>query len=75
MLKLPDMAYYDIYPPLVQLDKKVTLAEMRTTTLEAVKPLGPEYGRASPRRRRRSGWIPAAPGQEIGRLYEPRRGL
>jgi len=44
MLKLPDMAYYDIYPPLVQLDKKVTLAEMRTTTIEAVKPLGPEYG-------------------------------
>jgi oligoendopeptidase F len=44
MLKLPDMAYYDIYPPLVQLDKKVTVPEMRTTVLEAVKPLGPEYG-------------------------------
>ncbi|WEJ97867.1 MAG: oligoendopeptidase F [Candidatus Sphingomonas phytovorans] len=44
MLKLPDMAYYDIYPPLVQLDKKVTVPEMRTTVIEAVKPLGPEYG-------------------------------
>jgi len=43
MLGLPDMAYYDIYPPLVQLDKKFTLPEMRTTTLEAVKPLGPDY--------------------------------
>ena len=37
------MAYYDIYPPLVQLDKKVTVPEMRTTVLEALKPLGPDY--------------------------------
>ncbi|MEO7690000.1 MAG: M3 family oligoendopeptidase, partial [Sphingomonas sp.] len=44
MLKLPDMAYYDIYPPLVQLDKKVTVPEMRPIVLEALKPLGPEYG-------------------------------
>lgn len=43
MLGLPDMAYYDIYPPLVALDKKVTVAEMRGITLDAVKPLGPEY--------------------------------
>lgn len=43
LLKLPDMAYYDIYPPLVALDRKVTLAEMRTTVLEAVRPLGPDY--------------------------------
>ncbi|HEX7656584.1 MAG TPA: oligoendopeptidase F [Sphingomonas sp.] len=43
LLKLPDMAYYDIYPPLVQLDKKVTVPEMRTTVLEALKPLGPDY--------------------------------
>ena len=43
LLGLPDMAYYDIYPPLVQLDKKVGLAEMRATVLEAVKPLGPDY--------------------------------
>jgi oligoendopeptidase F len=44
LLKLPDMAYYDIYPPLVQLDRKVTVPEMRTTAIEALKPLGPEYG-------------------------------
>lgn len=43
LLKLPDMAYYDIYPPLVQLDKKVTVPEMRTTVLEALKPLGSDY--------------------------------
>lgn len=43
LLKLPDMAYSDIYPPLVQLDRKVTIAEMRATVLEAVKPLGPDY--------------------------------
>ena len=43
LLKLPDMAYYDIYPPLVQLDRKVTVPEMRTTVLDAVKPLGPDY--------------------------------
>lgn len=45
MLKLPDMAYYDIYPPLVSLDRRFTLSEMRTLTLEATKPLGPEYAK------------------------------
>ncbi|MBO9621412.1 MAG: oligoendopeptidase F [Sphingomonas sp.] len=43
MLKLPDIAYYDIYPPLVSLDRSFTLDQMRATTLEAVKPLGPDY--------------------------------
>ena len=43
MLKLPDIAYYDIYPPLVSLDRPFTLEQMRTLTLEAVKPLGPDY--------------------------------
>jgi len=43
LLGLPDMAYYDIYPPLVALDKKVTVPEMRGVTMAAVKPLGPEY--------------------------------
>ncbi|THD37920.1 MAG: oligoendopeptidase F [Sphingomonas sp.] len=43
MLGLPDMAYYDIYPPLVALDKRVTVPEMRGITMAAVKPLGPEY--------------------------------
>ena len=43
MLKLPDMHYYDIYPPLVSLDRKFSLADMRTIALEALKPLGPDY--------------------------------
>lgn len=43
LLGLPDMAYYDIYPPLVALDKKVAVADMRGITQAAVKPLGPEY--------------------------------
>lgn len=43
MLGLPDIAYYDIYPPLVSLDRTFTLGQMRSVTLEAVRPLGPEY--------------------------------
>jgi oligoendopeptidase F len=45
MLGLPDMGYWDIYPPLVKSDRSYSLTEMRQLTLEAVKPLGPEYGR------------------------------
>jgi oligoendopeptidase F len=44
MLNLPEIAYYDIYPPLVSLDRTFTLDEMRTLTLAAIKPLGPDYG-------------------------------
>jgi oligoendopeptidase F len=44
MLKLPDMAYYDIYPPLVSLDRTFSLDEMRALTIEAIKPLGADYG-------------------------------
>lgn len=43
LLGLPDMHYYDIYPPLVSLDRPFTLEQMRATTLEAVKPLGKDY--------------------------------
>jgi len=43
MLGLPDMHYYDIYPPLVSLDRTFTLDEMRRVTLEAVQPLGRSY--------------------------------
>lgn len=43
MLKLPDIGYWDIYPPLVALDRKFTLDQMRTLTLEACKPLGKDY--------------------------------
>lgn len=43
MLKLPDIGYYDIYPSLVSMDRSYTLDQMRSTTLEAVKPLGADY--------------------------------
>lgn len=43
ILKLPDIGYYDIYPPLVQLDRKFTVPEMRTIALQALAPLGPDY--------------------------------
>ncbi len=45
MLDLPDIHYYDIYPPLVSLDRTFTLGDMRNVTIEALKPLGPDYGR------------------------------
>lgn len=43
LLKLPDVHYYDIYPPLVSLDNTWTIEQMRTITLDAVKPLGADY--------------------------------
>jgi oligoendopeptidase F len=44
MLNLDQIAYYDIYPPLVKLDRTFSLDEMRTLTLAAIKPLGADYG-------------------------------
>jgi len=46
LLGLPDMAYWDIYPPVTKLDAKFDLAATRKLSLEAMKPLGPEYGEA-----------------------------
>jgi oligoendopeptidase F len=43
MLNVPQMAYYDIYPPLVHSDIKFPLARAKQLTLEAVAPLGSEY--------------------------------
>jgi len=43
MLGLDQIAYYDIYPPLVKLDRTFSLDEMRTLTVAAIKPLGPDY--------------------------------
>jgi oligoendopeptidase F len=43
MLNLPDMAYYDVYPPLVQLETSYTLEQMRAVVLRAVAPLGRDY--------------------------------
>lgn len=43
MLNLPDLQYYDVYPPLVQLDRTFTLEQMRTISMAAFKPLGQDY--------------------------------
>lgn len=45
MLGLPDMGYWDIYPPLVKSERSYSLAEMRQLTIDAIKPLGPDYVR------------------------------
>jgi oligoendopeptidase F len=45
LLGLPDMAYYDIYPPVTKLDATFDIAASRRLTMEALKPLGPEYSR------------------------------
>ena len=38
MLGVADLRYWDIYPPLVKLDKKFTYAQSKELTLAAVKP-------------------------------------
>jgi oligoendopeptidase F len=43
MLNVPQLNYYDIYPPLVHSDLKFPLATAKQLTLEAVAPLGQEY--------------------------------
>ena len=43
LMKLDELHYYDLYPPITELDRTFTLPEMRTLTLEAVAPLGPAY--------------------------------
>ena len=43
LLGLPDMHYYDIYPPLARLDVTFSLAETRRLTLAGVAPLGADY--------------------------------
>ncbi len=43
MLGVPQMQYYDIYPPLVQSDIKFPIATAKQLVLEAVAPLGPDY--------------------------------
>jgi len=45
MLGLDQIAYYDIYPPLVTLDRTFSFDEMRSLTLAAIKPLGPDYSK------------------------------
>jgi len=43
MLGVPQLHYYDIYPPLVKGDFKIPYAEGRKLVLEAVAPLGKDY--------------------------------
>ncbi len=43
MLGLPDLRYYDIYPPLVQADLEFPIERAEKLVLEALSPLGPEY--------------------------------
>jgi oligoendopeptidase F len=60
MLGLPQMHYYDIYPPLVHSDLKFPLATAKELVLEAVAPLGPDYV-ATMDRGFRSRWMDAYP--------------
>ncbi len=43
MLGIDQLHYYDIYPPMVELQKTFTIADAKRLTLEAVAPLGPDY--------------------------------
>ncbi|HEX6860135.1 MAG TPA: oligoendopeptidase F [Caulobacteraceae bacterium] len=43
LLKLPDMHYYDIYPPVTAIEREFTIGEARNLTLAAVAPLGKPY--------------------------------
>ena len=44
LLAIPDLAYHDVYPPLVsKLDLKFPIVKGKSLVLDAVKPLGPDY--------------------------------
>jgi oligoendopeptidase F len=45
LMGLDQLAYYDLYAPATKLDRAFTLQEMRSLVLEAVKPLGEDYGK------------------------------
>ncbi len=46
VLGLPDVHLYDLYIPLVPgVDADIPFSEARTTILDALRPLGPEYGK------------------------------
>ena len=46
LLGLEDLAYYDVYPPLVPGERHFTIEEAKKLVLQAVKPLGETYQRA-----------------------------
>jgi oligoendopeptidase F len=72
LLGLPDLAYYDLYPPVTKLDAKFDIATIRARTLEAVAPLGEAYvarlGRATLKP-----WMSAYPrkGKAAGAYMDP----
>ncbi|MCZ6696897.1 MAG: M3 family metallopeptidase, partial [Acidobacteria bacterium] len=43
MLGIDDLRYYDVYPPLIELDRKFSLDEGKAITLAAFAPMGEEY--------------------------------
>lgn len=43
LLGIPDLHYWDIYPPIVSLDKKFPFDEGKKLAIAAVAPLGPDY--------------------------------
>jgi oligoendopeptidase F len=43
LMKLDELHYYDLYPPITALDRTFSLPEIRTLTVEAVAPLGAAY--------------------------------
>lgn len=60
LLGLPDMAYWDIYPPVTKLEARFDLPTTRKISLEAMRPLGPEYGEAFARATA-AGWVHVYP--------------
>jgi len=60
MLRLPQMSYYDIYPPLVEGRTRFPLAQGKSLMLAAVAPLGDDYA-AALRRGVESRWMDAYP--------------
>lgn len=43
MLKVKDLAYYDLYAPLTSINNVYTLVDSKRITLAALEPFGPEY--------------------------------
>ncbi|HVU22642.1 MAG TPA: oligoendopeptidase F [Opitutus sp.] len=43
LLGIKDLHYWDIYPPIVSLDKDFPLAQAKQLVIDAVAPLGPDY--------------------------------
>lgn len=60
LLGIADLAYHDIYPPLVSTDRRYPLAEAQRLTLAATEPLGPDY-QAVLRRGFAEGWMDPYP--------------